>query len=1536
MALGTPVIGTVGYSAASGTTVAPTYPTGVVASDQIVLFVGQKPATANGGTVTTPTGWTLQGSLTAAGGYGTTLGADTGNTNLFVYTKDAVAGTETGTLTVTVGDNNVCWAALIRVPTGNGINNKLVTTAQQSTTPGTTISLTLSANPPLEVFDLSLWAMCVPTDVGAGASFSAPTLSGTGATFAAGVELAEPFNGNGNDIGGYIAYSRSTGGSTTVAPTVTVTAAGTLTDLRGPVVLLRIRERYTRNHTETGAASDAAATLFSPQAGVGLINTDPLNLFVLNGNRTFSSTRTETSATADSTTGVCIFPRSVAETLAATDSIAVGSLIAVAVSESAAPTDSTTSVRTFASSATETGAASEASSNTLTRAGAASETVATADSSTTSMVRPATIAESGASVDAASATYLRFGALTESAAPTDSVTSVLGRTSTITESLAGSDSADAPRVRTASVAESEATSDSATGALTRAGAAVEALAVADLTQTLFSPRGANGLINTDPLNLYVLNGNAAVIVVNEIASAAQTSSVVAVRLGNIAETGSLADSSVGSRVYSASVSESGSAADAATATPTLARTAAETLSSVDSSSTAMARAGAASESGSAADSSTGNLVCSSAAANSLAATDTTQTLFSPRGANGLINTDVLNLFPLNGNSSIYIVGENLVAADTSVSATGNAAIAVDTLSASDAATVSRITSSAAAETLTASDAPVALFSPRAGTGLIDTDVLNLLPLNGAGTGVFRYESVTAADSATSLILNVATVADTLSAADSATGTMPLTVAAAETLTASDAPVALFSPRAGTGLIDTDVLNLLPLNGAGTGTFVTEVLSATDTATRFGVQNVAVIEAASADDSVSLLYSPANISGLINSDVLNLLPLNGSGPGEFVYETLTASDAATKSGVQLASVSETVVAADSSAYSGVQLASRTEPLTAIDSATSAFPPPIFNGLIATDPLNLFPLNGSGTGVSVDETLSAADQVAAIGSSSVAVVEPPQSNRGLVGTDVLNRLALNTSDDAFEQDGIRDTVAGGFVLAASTQESITLADAAIVAPVSPHGLINTDPLNLFPLNGSGTQFFRRETLSASDSATSTGSFSLSVVEPQRSGFGLLNTDPLNRLALNRTTDVYAIGLTDTVVGGFIFAASAADTLNIVDAVAEIARPSTGLINTDVLNLLPLNGAGTQLFVAETLNATDSFVATGTQTLFVYEPPAVGFGLLGTSALNIFPLNDSSNTFVSFAAADAASVRVSFAVSVNEVIPFLTDTLYPSFVKASKGLINTDVLNLLPLNGGAETLSVVESLSATDSTVATVQYAPRANNSGLINTDVLNLLPLNGVGGITYVAEGLSALDSLTVVSQYNVQTSDSLTLLDAFGTLTPLPGQVNLYNTDPLNVWPLNGSGPLVFGVGVNEFGNTEDATGTQLAAVATRPEILAAVDSLQLSYAVFVTDTLTVAANEISFAIFFSEQEEAANPSDSAIQDYFALNAQPLAAVKVAYLSGVPFPGYIFAEVTDTGTTGRQPVQILQIHASAKAQAIYATALESGLEIQGEQ
>lgn len=270
MALGTPTNNGAAYSAAGGTTVAPLFPTGIVANDVLLLFVGQKPNAANGGTVTTPTGWTLRESLTGAGGYGATLGADTGNTNLFVYTKDTVAGTETGSLTVTVGANDVCWSTILRIPTfGAGATFAYGTADGSRTTAptsGTAFTVTLTNGvtaPNIASGDMTVWAMCIPTDVNVN-GFSAPTITSTGTTFGTAVELVEPNNGNGNDIGGYVAYAAATAGTSSVAPTVGVTATGTVTNYRGPIALVRVRETLpartgTLAVTESGADTLAAA-----------------------------------------------------------------------------------------------------------------------------------------------------------------------------------------------------------------------------------------------------------------------------------------------------------------------------------------------------------------------------------------------------------------------------------------------------------------------------------------------------------------------------------------------------------------------------------------------------------------------------------------------------------------------------------------------------------------------------------------------------------------------------------------------------------------------------------------------------------------------------------------------------------------------------------------------------------------------------------------------------------------------------------------------------------------------------------------------------------------------------------------------------------------------------------------------------------------------------------------------------------------------------------------------------------------------------
>lgn len=330
MAFGTPVVGTAGYSAASGTSVAPSYPTGVTSTDQLILFVGQKPTTANGGTVTTPTGWTLREELTAAGGYGTTIGADTGNTNLRIYTKNTVAGTETGTLTVTVGDNNVSWAFIVRVPTSGGAIT-YATSDGQDTTAGN-VSTTLGATVPFQTGDIALWAMCIPTDVTTPAQFSAHTISATGITFGTPVEINEPDSGTGNDIGGYSAYANITAGSGTVAPTIGATVGGTNTNVRGPIALIGLREALvTRTGnlaaTETGLDTSTVSgeVLIESSLSVSEVGIDSLSASGIVTDPALIATlsATETGLDSISTSGDVIIKGSIGASEVGNDTIAV-------------------------------------------------------------------------------------------------------------------------------------------------------------------------------------------------------------------------------------------------------------------------------------------------------------------------------------------------------------------------------------------------------------------------------------------------------------------------------------------------------------------------------------------------------------------------------------------------------------------------------------------------------------------------------------------------------------------------------------------------------------------------------------------------------------------------------------------------------------------------------------------------------------------------------------------------------------------------------------------------------------------------------------------------------------------------------------------------------------------------------------------------------------------------------------------------------------------------------------------------------------
>lgn len=243
------------------------HPAAVAANDLLVTIIGMKPSVANSGSVATPPGWTAVpgGSLTGAGGYGGTLGADTGNTNVFSFYKVAT-GNESGEQCFDLTTNSISWAQMYRYSSTTQTWVVDATTGSDATG-GAAVSITTSADPGVTVGDHILGAMVIPTDVTTPAQFSAQNFTQTGVTFAAEVEISEPDSANGNDIGGFVVRSTATAGVSSAAPMMTATAGGTTTNVRGPGVFIRIRDepafdqaafRFYEDGSEDGSSATAA------------------------------------------------------------------------------------------------------------------------------------------------------------------------------------------------------------------------------------------------------------------------------------------------------------------------------------------------------------------------------------------------------------------------------------------------------------------------------------------------------------------------------------------------------------------------------------------------------------------------------------------------------------------------------------------------------------------------------------------------------------------------------------------------------------------------------------------------------------------------------------------------------------------------------------------------------------------------------------------------------------------------------------------------------------------------------------------------------------------------------------------------------------------------------------------------------------------------------------------------------------------------------------------------------------------------------
>ena len=511
MALGTPVAAAAAYSANGGTTVSPAYPASILATDVVLLFVGQKPDTANGGTVTTPTGWTLRDELLAAGGHGATLGADTGNTNLRVYSWNAPVAGQTGNLSVTLGANNMAWAFIVRIPTSGGALSYGSADGARTTAPTVNVPFdvaltngTTATN--FQSGDLAIWAMCIPTDVTTPAQFSAQSVTATGATFGAATEINEPDNSLGNDIGGYSAWASVTANSSTAAPTVTVTAGGTVTNVRGPVVLLRVREA---------------------------------------GGTTYNNSATETGSAADSSTSVEVNN--------------------VALTETGSTADSSSRTLVMSSLAADTQSAADTSLASRSAVGNVTETSFAVDSSACSSVQVSTAAETLSATDASNqiVSVPLIGGLINSDVLNRLTLNGTGPLEFVNEAVSLADSATTLSSQTAAVSESVSVADSSTRIGTQTLTVSEAAAASDAVLAQLPSVQVGGLINSDVLNLLPLTGSPPETFSEtrtESLAGADSSAVTAGRVGAVAETSSVSDSSTRTGVQVGAVTETAATA----------------------------------------------------------------------------------------------------------------------------------------------------------------------------------------------------------------------------------------------------------------------------------------------------------------------------------------------------------------------------------------------------------------------------------------------------------------------------------------------------------------------------------------------------------------------------------------------------------------------------------------------------------------------------------------------------------------------------------------------------------------------------------------------------------------------------------------------------------------------------------------------------------------------------------------------------------------------------------------------------------------
>lgn len=497
--------GSIAYSTSGGSSVAPGYPASPVSGNKLVLVVGQKPSSANGGTCSTPAGWSAvtNGSRTGAGGYGTTLGADTGNTNVYSFEKTAT-GSESGTLSVTVGTNNICWAQIHQFSSSTGqwaASNPVTASTGSDTSGGTGVSITMSADPGLDVGDVCLGAMVIPTDVTTPNQFSARAFTAAGATFGTGVEISEPDSSVGNDIGGMMFRAPVTGGPSSAAPVLTATAGGTTTNVRGPGLIVRLRPAaagtiYNDSVSEGATAADSYSDV---PVRVGAVAEAASAASTQSAGAVASGAVSEAGAADSQAQGVASTSQAVVEAASALDGVSGGLAYVKDVSDAGTAASTASEVKHASGTLSETGTVDFSTSAVLAAAGAVTELASAAEAFAAVGIAAALISEAGAAADAVTGTVsgITLADVSETGEAADAVGALRDALAAVVEAGGAGDALASVVVALESFLETATAADALdatsagvqTGSISEPGSAADALAAARTSSAGISEAG---------------------------------------------------------------------------------------------------------------------------------------------------------------------------------------------------------------------------------------------------------------------------------------------------------------------------------------------------------------------------------------------------------------------------------------------------------------------------------------------------------------------------------------------------------------------------------------------------------------------------------------------------------------------------------------------------------------------------------------------------------------------------------------------------------------------------------------------------------------------------------------------------------------------------------------------------------------------------------------------------------------------------------------------------------------------------------------